>query len=538
MKKNFSASQSQLSNFLKILIALALITGIFCRFYNIDQKALSNDETFSSTYIYGQNLAQIIDTQIVTADQLQSYQRFNPQESLTDSVHRLIKQPYVFPPLYGILMQLWARFWSNFTDSPAIISRSLSIFISLFSLLGMYWLYRELSGLTTMAWIATAFVAISPFHLQYAQIVRTYSLTAALTLLSSAALLRAIRVKTRFSWIIYAISVSIGLYSNLLFGFVAIAHAIYVFWLEKFRFTQIFRSYFLAALAGGSTFIPWFILFISSPGLLGYSVAQVLSKTSPFALIKIWLKNIRTIFIDVNNPWIEFTNIFSGVHKILSPLLVLLFFISIYYLCRYTPRAIRLFILCLIIFGGGLLMIKDLIMGGTFSARLRYLIPYVIGVELAVICLLTNQLMSKTFWQKKLAEITIASLLIGGIISCGLIAQSNSWVAFGSPEFPLVASEINKTENPVIIFEDFGDALCMSYLLKPQVHAHLTRQVDFHLGQNQSQIYENFSDIFLFKPSKSLQKKLKNNSNLDMQLLWDSPPSIPIIPKVWKIKID
>ena len=43
------------SNLLKVLIIISLIVGIGCRFYDLNGKALSNDETFSSTYILGIN---------------------------------------------------------------------------------------------------------------------------------------------------------------------------------------------------------------------------------------------------------------------------------------------------------------------------------------------------------------------------------------------------------------------------------------------------------------------------------------------------
>jgi uncharacterized membrane protein len=527
-------SSSWFYSFLKTLTIVALIIGIFCRFYNLDSKALSNDETFSSTYIYGHSLTEIIDTQIVSVDELQNYQRVNSEESVTDSVKRLIDNPYVFPPLYGILMQPWARLVAQFTDNPAIISRSLAALISLLAFPCIYWLSWELSGSIIMGWLATAFLAISPFHLQYSQIVRTYSLTTVAILLSSACLLRAIRVKTKLSWFIYATSLAIALYSNILCGFVAIAHGVYIIYLEKFKLTKTLKSYLLSALGGGAAFLPWFILFITSPGLLGYSVAQVIDKTSPLSLLTIWLKNIRPIFIDINNPWVEFTHSFAGLQKLLFPFILITVLAAIYYLCR-NPKPISIFLLCLLGFGGILLMIKDLIVGGTFSVRLRYMIPYVLGIELAVAYFLANLLTSRYSLTKKLAQIATSILICGGIISCSLIAQANSWWAFGAPDNPLLAQEISKAEHPVVIFADWGDALTMSYLLEKNVYSHLTRQGNVHLIDNQGKIYQEFSDIFLFKPSKQLQRQLQN-SGLQLELLPISAPNLPRISEVWRVE--
>jgi uncharacterized membrane protein len=538
MNNTIKRDFSNFSILLKILIVFALVVGIFGRFSSLDSKALSNDETFSSTYIYGHSLAEIIDDDIVTVKKLQDYQQLNPQESLTTSIQRLVEHPYVFPPLYGILMQFWARLWSNFTDNFVVISRSLSVFISLFSLLGMYLLCRELSESTTMAWIGVAFVAISPFHLQYSQIIRTYSLTTAATLLSSALLLRAIRINQKSNWIVYSLSVAGGLYANLLFGFVGVGHLAYVLLSEKFRLTKTFRAYFLAAAVGSALFLPWFILFISAPNLLGYSVAQVADSKSLKFLLSSWLKNLRPIFIDINNPWVEFTNVFARLQNLLTPLFLLLLLAAIYYLVRYGNEKVRNLSLCLIGFSGILLMVKDLTTGGTFSTRLRYILPYVIGIELVVTYFLASILTSKHNWQRKLSEITISCLLVLGIISCGIISNADSWWAFGAPDYPAIAREINKNSNPVVIFEDWGDALTMSYLLDPEVNVHLTRKGDFYLQPAQRKIYDKFSDILVFKPNQKIQNKIENNSSLTTELLSISDSFVLHQPEVWRINLN
>ena len=86
------------------------------------------------------------------------------------------------------------------------------------------------------AWLAVAIIAISPFQIVYAQEARPYSLFIMLILLSSAVLLRGMRLKTNNSWAIYAIRLVVGFYSYLLLGIVAIAQEIYVVILERFRF--------------------------------------------------------------------------------------------------------------------------------------------------------------------------------------------------------------------------------------------------------------------------------------------------------------
>ena len=537
MFRSFPRQKDFLSNFLKILIIVALIGGIFLRFYNLDGKALSNDETFSLTYIYGHSLAGVIDTKILSVEDLRSYQQVNFEEPLNIAVSRLLKNPYVFPPLYGVLMQVWARFLENFTDNLAFIARTLSVVMGILSLLAMYLLCRELEEQSSpFPWISTALIAISPFHLQYSQIVRTYSLITLTTLLASFFLLRAIRLNTKWSWSYYAISLALGLYSNLLFGFVAISHSIYVLIWEKFRLTKILKSYIIAAFMGGLAFIPWFILFITKPGLLGYSVAQVLQKTTFLSLATSWIKNIRPIFIDVNNPWVNFTAFFAKFQRFSALIILIIVLISFYYLARFGNRRIKIFLFCLITFCGLLLMLKDLIQGGRFSVRLRYMIPYVLSIELAVSYFLARQLKSKLFLRKQLAKVTLCFLILGGLLSCNLITFANSWWAFGAPDYPLIASKINQISNSVTIFEDLGDALTMSYLLNPQNSVHLTRKVPEFLELEDNNFYQKFDNIILFKPNKKTLNKIKEDSNLNLESLLVSNPNLPSQPNAWLIR--
>jgi uncharacterized membrane protein len=50
-------------------------------------------------------------------------------------------------------------------------------------------------------------------------------------------------------WSIYAIALSLGLYSSLLFFLVAFAHGIYVIRTENWRFSKILIAYLLASSA-------------------------------------------------------------------------------------------------------------------------------------------------------------------------------------------------------------------------------------------------------------------------------------------------
>ena len=117
-----------------------------------------------------------------------------------------------------------------------------------------------------------------------------------------------------------------------------------------------------------------------------------------------------------------------------------------------------------------------------------------------------------------------------------MISLADSWWAFGAPDYPLIASKINQLSNPVIIFEDWGDALTMSYLLNSQNNVHLTRKITNFLEQKNNTFYQEFDNIILFKPNKITQNKVKNDTDFNLEPLLAPNPDLPSQPNAWLIK--
>jgi uncharacterized membrane protein len=517
---------------IRILIVLCLIFGIILRFCNLENKLYSNDETFSSTYIYGRNLASIIETQIVNTSELQQYQTYNPNESLLESFSRILAHPYTFPPLYACIDQIFARMASVFTGDTAVINRMASVIISLFSLPLMYWLCWELFASPFISWLGMSIIAVSPIHLQYAQIVRSYSLTTVAILFSTASLLLAKRTDQRTHWILYATTVSMGLYSNLLFGFTIISHALYMMVNARAKVTKSIQHYIYASTFGISVFLPWFYLFISKPGLVEYAVEQVQNThLNVLSFLEIWIKSIPRIFVDFVDPWVLYTNIFAVPQKLALPVVMVVVLVSVGLLIIDRSRSKNWLILSLILGGGVLLMVKDIILGGTYSTRLRYMLTYVIGLELAVMALIYFLDNTQVVWHKYVNQILVICLLTLGILSCTVIVLAPSWWAFGAPDYPLMAQALNKLSKPVVLYNDFGDALTMSYLTQNHVYFHLTRQAKFYLKEDFS-FYHDYSHIILFKPSTNLLHELKQN-HLILDPVFQSKGAYPDRPNLW-----
>lgn len=499
---------------LKFLVIILLIIGIFFRFTNLDRKVYSYDEAITSLRISGYTWTEMVkqDFQgklISVADLQRKYQQINPDKSLIDTIKGLATEEPQLPPLYFTL----ARFWVKLFGSTIAVTRSLSALISLLIFPSIYWLCLELFESSLVAWIAIAIISVSPFHILYAQDARPYMLLAVTILLSSGALLRAIRLNTKTTWIIYAATLPLGLYCHLLFTLVAAAHSIYVILTEKFRFNHKIRAYLVVSTAGILTFIPWILVLIINVHEVDETVGLPRPSMSIFSSFNLWILIFSRIFIDTH--WaggvVKFDSnkiVTDLIRMVAIALLLLMITYSIYFLCRHTPRRIWLFILTLI----GITVIVLVGVGGVGD---RYIVACVLGIQLAVAHLLAAKITSAgNIQQQKLWQIALIAVISSGIISCAVSSQTQLWwnkYPSSTKYNPAAANIINQSPKPLIISHGgnnlTGKILSFSYLLKPQV------QLQLAIKPNQIKIPDGFSDIFLYRPTEALRSHLEKEHN-------------------------
>ncbi len=197
--ENESQRDRQLGKFWMYGAIALVVLSIVLRFYNLGHKVYWIDETYTSLRISGYREAELVENlyngQPFPASELQRYQYPTDQRTISDTLNSLAESPQ-HPPLYFLLGRVWVKLWGH---SEATL-RALSATISLLIFPSLYWLCQELLGLApnpashTTTWLAIALVAVSPFHLLYAQEARQYSLWMVLILVASAALLRALRM--------------------------------------------------------------------------------------------------------------------------------------------------------------------------------------------------------------------------------------------------------------------------------------------------------------------------------------------------------
>ena len=510
---------------LRFLIIVLLVLGVFFRFVNLDRKVYWHDEVITSLHLAG-HIADDLKPQVFTGEvigvkDLQKYQHPTPQTSLMDTIDALVVEDPQHPPLYYVL----ARFWMQWFGSSVAVVRSVSAVISLLVFPCIYWLCLEVFESSLVGWVAIALVAVSPVHVVFAQEAREYSLLMVIILLSSASLLRAIRINTKGSWLIYAATLALGLYSLPLIALTALGHATYVITTNGWRWSKTISGYLLASVTGTLAFAPWILLTFKSFQKAQETTAWSSSKVPLSRLVKSWAGNVSRVFFDINLDAGAFL-LYTLIPVLISLTLVIY---SFYLLYKNPIKKSFLFVLTMIGVPALALIVPDLILGGLRSTVPRYLIPCYLGILLAVAYVLAYQIVSASLFQQKLWQVITIFVISAGIVSCMVNSQSQVWWNKKPSNMHVQSARIiNKSDRPLLITTfhgaNPGELLSMSYLLDPKVRLQLV------VEPNIPKIPDNFSDVFVFNPTPALKSGLETNYNSTVE------PVEPSEILLWKLK--
>lgn len=498
------------------VLLVVILLGIFLRWVNLDSKVYWVDEVHTSTRIAGYTRsdvqAQIFDHGFLPVEALYQYQVPQSNQPFSATWQALTQHPE-HPPLYFVLGWIGLKGWLPLSGDWVLGLRSLAVMISLAVLPGVYWLCRELFRRPETGWMAIALFAISPLHILYAQEARQYSLFALVTVLSGAALLRAVRRDRPLDWMGYTVTLIIGFYSHLLFGLVAIAHGLYML-LRRLPWNQV-RPFALSLGASLLAFVPWIVVLVRYLAQIERAIEATQRGFNLDYLINGWLRNLSRVF-------------FSTDLGIANLLLVALVAYALYHLCRHTPRPTWVFILMLILVSALPLMVADIFTGGITSTRIRYLIPSYIGIQLAIAPLLTHALIpsssslfpplssplpppsSLQTLKRVLFILMMTAMVITSVLDAHKIV---TWTKSDKGAYyPAIAAAINQSPDPVVISDSSPTyVLALGRSLREGVTLHLvTRPNSLVHVRNELTA---FSDIFVFDPSLRLQNVLHERLN-------------------------
>jgi uncharacterized membrane protein len=483
-----------------VLLLCVIAVGIGLRFAYLDRKVYWYDETFTSLEVSGYSpreaAADILTGRVVSNEDLERYQfpRADSSKSAVDTIRGLIANEPQLAPAYFVVLRWWSRL---FPDSITAI-RALSALFSVSALATAFWLCREIfPSSPRVAYVCAALMAISPFHLLYAQEARPYSMWIAVSLLSCALLLWAIRRRTVVAWTLYALSAALSLYTFLFSILVLAGQALFVAIENRFRITSTTKPFAISVLAAILSFLPWpYRGQHSGAGNERYSMFQYAIK---------WARSVGIFFADFNLRNETPKSILIPYSVLLLALLAMCAY-AIYCLCRYATRTQTTFVLILI---GSVclpLAVLDVAKGSSASLVTRYMFPSFIGVQIAVAYVLTAKTSVSCAIRSQAAWRCISTLLVAiGLLSCVTIVRAAEWWNKDPENYVQVASRIiNAGKNPVLVISDtwFVPVLSLEHKLRPDIHYQLT--VEPHVPE----IDKDAGTIFAVRPSVHLRTKL------------------------------
>lgn len=496
-------------------VLFLLVLGIVLRFANIEAKTYWVDEAYTLLRVAGYTEAGVIEKtfngEILSVADLQKYQFPNGNTSFADTWRSLAVESPQHPPLFYLMARAWLQIGF---DSV----RSLSAVLSLLVFPGMAWLGWELFRSRWVAMVGMALLAISPFHLLYAQQAKEYSLWTGLLLLTHAAFLRALRIPRWRNWGIYTGLLAVSFYTFPFSGFMAIAYAIFIF-LQATPKKQIIY-YFSTTVLAIALFSPWIEITFHHFQQVKPTLAWTSQDSNITFLLDRWFLNLSRFFYDFNEGY-------ENSHLSIILLLLVVFY-SLYFLYRHSSNPTWQFVFLGIALGGLPLMILDILSGGLRSVQPRYLLPAYLGVQISVSYLLATQLQTTLSHQKHRGRWFAIALAftLSGVGSCLAIVPAEFWWNQGpikSKYNPEIAEIVNQASHPLLIADDstrLSDSfacriLALSHSLRPNIHLLLLRQPNFPPLPTTK-----FDNLFIFSPAPWLSQAAKDRPNLTLQTIF------------------
>lgn len=521
--------------------AMLIILGICFRFFNLNNYPYWGDEFFSLLRLSGYTQRELIDKvftgTLMQISDLNGYQSVHNDRTWLDTLRSLAIEDAQHPPLYYVLLRFWSE---RFGDSIAAI-RSFSSLLSLLALPAVYWLSLELFALPLAAWLAVGLVCVSPLHVLNAQEVREYGLWTVTILLSSLLLLRAMRRPQRQTWIAYAFSCTIGLYTFPMTVFIMVSHALYVGKIEAFRPSRTVQAFLIAIGCAAIAFSPWAIVVWQSRQQI---IATNLWSSYPMTLIERWGNygfNLGLSFVAIPHVFSKLpqAEIAIGLWLTIPPVVLATIWISVYalyFLIIKAPPAARWFLLSLMGVTFVALFLPDVITSPRRSTAYRYLMPCYLGLHLVIAHLMAVKLNS-TKRRSHLWQGLIFGLLLSAVVTGAVHTQVEGGLNYyREPEHPRIAQLIDAAPHPLLIGSinrspnrlpgtdgSLGVLFTLLHRLEPSTWVQL-------VVEPQVPILPEGYQYFLYNPSKGLLESLRRKydvSRLQASLqgeLWQLKP--------------
>jgi len=423
-------------------LALTIVLAAALRCWHLDWKLYGFDENVTSVRASGHTLADlhafVHDGRRHALSDLSRFSGFDPATSVADVVRSLAREdPQHAPPYFllerGVAAALGTAIWAR-RLAPVVFGIAL--------VPAIFWLGVELFEDRRAAALAAVLVAVSPFHVAYAQQAREYSLWALLACVASATLLHALRARSAWQWVGYAALVAAGLWTFPLFALVVVAHALFVS-VDRGETRSARTGFWLAAAAGTAAFLPWTAVMIAGAQTALRDTTWLAQPMSLTWFVAKWVFNAGATFFDLEYLGLRWLPVALAALAVAACAAV-----------RFVRRAPRRAVLFVALFGAvdlAALLVPDALFHSTRSTAARYATPLWLALELATAYGLAAS--PNAGGVRGAARRTGAAFLIAaGFLSCSVSAFARSWwLADADAPMPAIAQRLATLPAPTIV---------------------------------------------------------------------------------------
>jgi uncharacterized membrane protein len=443
------------------IVAIALVIGIYARVTHIDTKLFFQDEAFTALRVSGHSerayRAEYFTGAVHTAGEFTALMTRDPRTGVGSVVALLAAEDPHHAPLYYVLDRLTI----DALGSSIVDYRAVSVLFGLLAIAAAYFFGVTALGSRIAGGTLAALVAVSPFHVLYAQMAREYSLFACIVLLSSACAIRAIAKRQVADYVAYAVTVALGVYTDPLFALVVVAQAICaIFALRRDRRALV--AWLAAAIVGAALYAPWAANSLSHHGNIEDQLAWGATVYPVFALAQKWAFNVGAVFFDA-----EFAKLS------LAPIALVAIAIAasagVYAIVRAEKSPAIVLGLALACVPVATFVTLDAIAGSHFATIPRYLSAAWLGIEILTAAALVAGFRSAR--ARGLAIGAFAFLVAAGSTSAYIDSgYVNWWSNNDQVAFQLIAHDIDAANDPLLISQAYWHVpLVLAWYLKPSV---------------------------------------------------------------------
>jgi uncharacterized membrane protein len=406
----------------------------------------------------------------------------------------------------------------------------------------MYWLMRELAASRRAATLAVMLMCVSPLFILYGQEAREYALWTLALLLSSAALLRALRLSAgalptaQRAWLLYGCCLLVAVSTSLSTLSLILVQVLYVAFVTRLRLARALYGFVISLCAVGLLFLPWALNLLRNfeafSASMAWSSVIVIPRTAVLRILSLNVtRNIFDFWPDVvQDQWLPITA---------SAICVTALVAACVWVFRHTRRETRLYLSLLLVLPTAMLLVPDLLFGGIRSSNARYLMPVWLGViavlaialdrafervgqalaygrssgDLRVFCSRLD-LVRVLLWSAALCLVTLS--MTTNILHA---RQQAPWTKSLSISLPEVAKIINQSANPLIVGNQErhhpGNLFALANLLKPETKMQL---VPIAL-ESSWRLPEHKGAVYLYSPTDQFRHALEQNNRVKTTLV-------------------